>query len=71
VSSAGRPSFKSLLGFAHELADLSGRILRPYFRKPIAVTDKGRRRLIITMTDRRPSRKSTGSDSAGGTRPHR
>lgn len=35
-----RPSFKSLLDFAHELADLSGDVIRPYFRKSIAVTNK-------------------------------
>jgi myo-inositol-1(or 4)-monophosphatase len=40
VKSPARPSFKALLDFAHELADLSGAVIRPYFRKPLAVTNK-------------------------------
>ena len=42
MKSGARPSFKVLLAFAHELADLSGDVIRPYFRKPIAVTNKAR-----------------------------
>jgi myo-inositol-1(or 4)-monophosphatase len=41
VSRAGRPAFQTLLDFAHGLADLSGGIIRPYFRKPLAVSNKG------------------------------
>jgi len=40
VSGPGRPSFKALLDSAHALADLSGDIIRPYFRKPLTVTNK-------------------------------
>jgi histidinol-phosphatase len=40
VKGGTRPSFKGLLDFAHELADLSGGVIRPYFRKPIPVTNK-------------------------------
>lgn len=35
------PSAKALLACAHELADASGATIRPYFRKTIAVHDKG------------------------------
>lgn len=35
-----RPGFKALLDFAHELADVSGDVIRPYFRRPLAVTNK-------------------------------
>lgn len=38
--SRARPSFNTLLGFAHELADLSGSVIRPYFRRPLAVSNK-------------------------------
>ena len=34
------PAFASLLAFAHELADASAAIIRPYFRRPLAVTNK-------------------------------
>jgi myo-inositol-1(or 4)-monophosphatase len=40
VTSSARPSFKTLLEFAHELADISGAIILPYFRRPLAVTNK-------------------------------
>ena len=40
MSAAPRPSFKTLLEFAHNLADLSGDAIRPYFRKPITVANK-------------------------------
>ena len=40
MSPTVRPSYKALLDFAHELADTSGEILRPYFRKRINVENK-------------------------------
>jgi histidinol-phosphatase len=42
MSPTGRPAFATLLDFAHGLADLSGEIIRPYFRKPLPVANKGR-----------------------------
>jgi myo-inositol-1(or 4)-monophosphatase len=33
-------SFKTLLAFSHHLADLSGAVVRPYFRKAIAIDNK-------------------------------
>jgi myo-inositol-1(or 4)-monophosphatase len=36
-----RTSYRQLLAFAHELADRSGDAIRPHFRKPIPVDDKG------------------------------
>jgi len=53
-----RPSFKALLDFAHELADLSGTVIRPYFRKPITVTDKGQKGAFdpVTAADRAAER---------------
>jgi myo-inositol-1(or 4)-monophosphatase len=52
------PPFRQLLETAHELADLSGDILRPYFRKPIAVTDKGQGGVFdpVTAADRAAER---------------
>jgi myo-inositol-1(or 4)-monophosphatase len=52
------PPFAQLLKTAHDLADLSGDILRPYFRKPIAVTDKGRDGAFdpVTAADRAAER---------------
>ena len=34
------PSFATLLAFAHELADVSADVIRPQFRRPIAVSNK-------------------------------
>jgi myo-inositol-1(or 4)-monophosphatase len=58
VSSQARPSYKALLEFAHELADLSGSIIRPYFRKPLAVTNKGQKGSFdpVTAADRAAER---------------
>lgn len=42
MSRTGRPAFNALLASAHALADLSGDIIRPYFRKSLAVANKGR-----------------------------
>jgi myo-inositol-1(or 4)-monophosphatase len=50
VKSGARPSFKVLLDFAHELADLSGEVIRPYFRKPIAVTNKAKKGAFDPVT---------------------
>jgi myo-inositol-1(or 4)-monophosphatase len=49
--SRSRPGFKALLDFAHELADLTGRVIRPYFRKPIPVTNKARKGDFDPVTD--------------------
>jgi histidinol-phosphatase len=35
-----QPSFASLLAFAHELADVSADVIRPQFRRPMAVSNK-------------------------------
>mgnify|MGYP001049080950 FL=1 len=35
-----RSRFKDLLALAHELADRSGAVIRPHFRRPIAVANK-------------------------------
>ncbi len=43
MSSTSRPSFKTLLEFAHSLADTSGEAIRPYFRKPVTVANKAPR----------------------------
>ena len=40
MSASPRPSFKTLLDFAHGLADTSGSAIRPYFRKPMSVANK-------------------------------
>lgn len=40
MSSPTRSRFKNLLALAHDLADQSGDIIRPQFRRPIAVTNK-------------------------------
>jgi myo-inositol-1(or 4)-monophosphatase len=58
VSSAARPSFTTLLAFAHELADISGSIIRPYFRKPLAVTNKAQKGAFdpVTAADRAAER---------------
>jgi len=51
VTSRARPSFKTLLGFAHELADLSGKVIRPYFRRPLAVTNKASKGAYDPVTE--------------------
>lgn len=44
------------LAFAHRLADAAGEVIRPYFRQPIAVTDKGATKGVtfdpVTAADR-------------------
>jgi histidinol-phosphatase len=40
VAKQARPSFKTLIDFAHTLADASGEAIRPHFRRTIAVTNK-------------------------------
>jgi histidinol-phosphatase len=40
MSARNRPDFKALLDFAHELADLAGTVIRPYFRKSLSVANK-------------------------------
>jgi len=40
VTNRGAPSFNTLLDFAHALADISGAVIRPYFRKPLDVANK-------------------------------
>lgn len=50
MSSTSRPSFKTLLEFAHSLADISGEAIQPYFRKPIAVTNKAPRGAFDPVT---------------------
>ena len=43
------------LAFAQQLADAAGDVIRPYFRKPIDVTDKGAAGFYdpVTEADRR------------------
>src|SRR6516164_1743182 len=45
---------KAHLGFAHALADRSGGVIRPYFRKALAVANKGGRAAFdpVTAADR-------------------
>lgn len=45
------PSFASLLAFAHELSDVSGGIIRPYFRKPLAVANKAGKGAFDPVTE--------------------
>lgn len=45
------PGFKTLLAFAHALADLSGAIIRPYFRKPLAVANKAKKGAFDPVTE--------------------
>jgi histidinol phosphatase-like enzyme (inositol monophosphatase family) len=40
VSRTPKPAAKDLLSFAHELADLSGAAILPYFRRSLRVTNK-------------------------------
>jgi myo-inositol-1(or 4)-monophosphatase len=51
-------AFPTLLSFAHELADLSGRAILPYFRKPIPVDNKAGRGQFdpVTAADRAAER---------------
>lgn len=50
VIATTRPSFKTLLEFAHILADTSGDAIRPYFRKPIPVTNKALKGALDPVT---------------------
>jgi myo-inositol-1(or 4)-monophosphatase len=58
VTNRGASRFSSLLDFAHGLADLSGTIIRPYFRKPLAVANKGEKGAFdpVTKADRAAER---------------
>lgn len=58
MSQTARPSYKSLLDFAHELADTSGAILRPYFRKRLSVENKAGKGAYdpVTAADRAAER---------------
>jgi len=49
---------KAHLGFAHTLADRSGAVIRPYFRKALAVANKGGRAAFdpVTAADRAAER---------------
>jgi histidinol phosphatase-like enzyme (inositol monophosphatase family) len=51
VTNRGDPSFKSLLDFAHSLADISGTVIRPFFRKPLAVANKGTKGAYDPVTE--------------------
>lgn len=42
MKSEGHPEFIDLIDFAHAVADASGDAIRPYFRKPLDVANKGR-----------------------------
>jgi len=61
LTSRGRPSFKALLDFAHALADLSGDVIRPYFRRPLAVTNKASKGAFdpVTAADKSAERAIT------------
>jgi myo-inositol-1(or 4)-monophosphatase len=58
VTNRGAFGFSSLLDFAHGLADLSGTIIRPYFRKSLAVANKGEKGAFdpVTKADRAAER---------------
>ena len=58
MTNRGASRFSSLLDFAHGLADLSGTIIRPYFRKPLAVANKGEKGAFdpVTKADRAAER---------------
>ena len=49
-----RQSFKDLLSFAHQLADLSGPVVMQHFRKPISIENKASGRAFdpVTKADR-------------------
>ncbi len=68
---ARAPASRALLDFAHELADLSGDVIRPYFRKPLAVTNKAGEGRLRSGHRRRPGEPSARwrapSPSAGPT----
>ena len=51
MTNRGAPAFKTLLDFAHTLADLSGPIIRPYFRKPLAVANKAGKGAFDPITE--------------------
>ncbi len=51
MTNRGAPSFKTLLDFAHDLADISGAVIRPYFRKPLAVANKAGKGLFDPVTE--------------------
>jgi len=51
VTNRGAPGFKTLLDFAHALADISGAIIRPYFRKPLAVANKAGKGAFDPVTE--------------------
>ena len=51
MTNRGDPSFKSLLDFAHSLADISGTVIRPFFRKPLAVANKGTKGAYDPVTE--------------------
>jgi myo-inositol-1(or 4)-monophosphatase len=58
-----RPPFKALLDFAHELADLSGTVIRPYFRRPLAVSNKASKGAFdpVTAADKAAERAIAGA----------
>lgn len=50
MSAAPRPSFMTLLEFAHSLADTAEDAILPYFRKPITVVNKAQRGAFDPVT---------------------
>jgi myo-inositol-1(or 4)-monophosphatase len=54
VSKTRRPGLTAFIAFAHELADLSGAAIRPYFRRAIPVENKAGKRGFdpVTAADR-------------------
>ena len=58
MTNRGAPAFKTLLDFAHTLADISGAIIRPYFRKPLPVSNKAQKGAFdpVTAADRAAER---------------
>ncbi len=57
-----RNRFKDLLALAHDLADRSGAVIRPHFRRPIAVANKAGAQAFdpVTKADQAPSAPSRG-----------
>ncbi len=51
MTNRAAPGFKTLLDFAHGLADISGAIIRPYFRKPLAIANKAGRGAFDPVTE--------------------
>ena len=45
------PGFNTLLDFAHALADISGAVIRPYFRKPLNVANKAGKGAFDPVTE--------------------